>query len=137
METHTKASSVKQALTHSCPLSHSFGSKVRGNRTGIIFNNEMDDFSTPGMDNAFGVPPSPANFIVPGKRPLSSMTPAIVFDAAGQVALLTGASGGTRITTSVFTVRDDDARCMLDASGRYSSLWVQWTLHFVDVVTTE
>ena len=42
------------------------GAKVRGRRTGILFNNEMDDFSTPGHTNAYGLPPSPNNFIVPG-----------------------------------------------------------------------
>ncbi len=41
----------------------SFGSKVVGSRTGIIFNNEMDDFSTPGVTNLWGFKPSPSNFI--------------------------------------------------------------------------
>lgn len=77
----------------------SFGSKTRGSRTGIIFNNEMDDFSTPGTYNSFGVPASPTNFIEPGKMPMSSMCPTLVADETGSVIFMGGGSGGTRITT--------------------------------------
>ena len=54
-------------------------------RTGIIFNNEMSDFSQPDDTDEWGLPPSEANFIEPGKRPTSSMSPTIVTDQSGEV----------------------------------------------------
>ncbi|XP_063962702.1 glutathione hydrolase 1 proenzyme-like [Lytechinus pictus] len=81
-----------------------FGSKVRGEKTGILYNNEMDDFSKPGENNVYGVPPSPSNYIEPGKRPMSSMTPLIVVDREGDVRLVAGASGGPRITLAASLV---------------------------------
>jgi gamma-glutamyltranspeptidase / glutathione hydrolase len=69
--------------------------------TGIIMNNEMDDFSIPNANNSFGFVPSPANFIRPGKRPLSSMSPLIIeFEVNGTLHSVLGGAGGSRIITA-------------------------------------
>jgi len=73
--------------------------------TGIIFNNQMNDFSTPGVSNHYGIPSSPSNFIKPGKRPMSSMCPTIFTDEHGDFVLAAGAAGGSKITLATSYVR--------------------------------
>jgi gamma-glutamyltranspeptidase/glutathione hydrolase len=79
-----------------------YGSKITLPGTGVILNNEMDDFSAqPGAPNAFGLIGSEANSIAPGKRPLSSMAPTIVVKD-GRPILILGGAGGPVIITAVF-----------------------------------
>ncbi|CAF4969765.1 unnamed protein product, partial [Rotaria sp. Silwood1] len=109
-----------------------YGSKVLGPQTGIFYNDQMDNFSTPNTTNHYGVPSSPANYIAPGKRPVSSMSPLIILDNANQrVRLVVGASGGTKITTSVAQVAmlnlwfNQDIKTAIDAARLHSQLLPQ------------
>ncbi|KAK6466019.1 putative gamma glutamyltransferase [Scheffersomyces coipomensis] len=79
-----------------------FGSLVYDSHTGIILNNEMDDFSQPNISNAFNLTPSIFNFIDSYKRPLSSTSPTIIINSTSHTPdFLIGAAGGSRITTAI------------------------------------
>ncbi len=92
------------AVSNTYTLNDDFGSGVVVEGAGFLLNNEMDDFSVkPGTPNLYGVVGSAANAIAPGKRPLSTMTPTIL-TSHGQVAVVIGTPGGSRIATSIFQV---------------------------------
>ncbi|WP_275553464.1 gamma-glutamyltransferase [Mixta sp. Marseille-Q2659] len=82
-------------------LNTNFGSGIVAGSSGILLNNEMDDFSArPGTPNVYGLVGGEANAVQPGKRPLSSMSPTIVVKD-GKTWLITGSPGGSRIITTV------------------------------------
>ena len=106
-----------------------FGSKVIVPGTGVVLNNEMDDFSIhPGVPNAFGLVGAENNAVEPGKRPLSSMSPTIVLDNGGQPVLTAGAAGGPKIITQVVLaiVRQFDFEESLTDAVERPRLHHQW-----------
>jgi gamma-glutamyltranspeptidase/glutathione hydrolase len=91
-------------VTSTYTLEGGFGSHVVVKGAGFLLNNEMGDFNKkPGETNGNGDIGTPANVIAPGKRMLSSMTPAIVAKG-GKLVLLTGSPGGRTIINTVFTI---------------------------------
>ncbi|MEB3316856.1 MAG: gamma-glutamyltransferase, partial [Cyanobacteriota bacterium] len=91
------------ALTTTLNLPFGNGIAVPG--AGFLLNNEMDDFTAkPGSPNAFGLEQGAANAIAPGRRPLSSMAPTLVFRPDGAPWIATGSPGGSRITTAIAQV---------------------------------
>ncbi|KAG5866055.1 hypothetical protein JTB14_004440 [Gonioctena quinquepunctata] len=92
------------AVSVTSSINYIFGAKFLSASTGIILNDSMDDFSSPGETNQFGLPASPSNYIVPGKRPMSSMCPSIILDKNKDVSLVIGGAGGSRITSNVVEV---------------------------------
>ena len=92
------------ALANTYTLNFSYGSGLVAEGTGVLLNNELDDFAAkPGAANAYGLLGDDANAPGPNKRPLSSMSPTIVFKD-GEVELVTGSPGGSRIITTVLQI---------------------------------
>lgn len=120
----------------------SFGSKVIIPGTGVVLNNEMDDFSAqPGVPNFFGLVGAEANAVAPGKRPLSSMSPTIVLKR-GQPILSLGAAGGPTIISQTilniinvldFKMNIDDAI----STPRFHHQWSPDELKIENKVTPE
>jgi len=92
------------AVSNTTTLNFSYGVGLVADGTGVLLNNELDDFTAaPGASNAFGLVGFEANLPGPGKRPLSSMTPTIVLKDDKPV-LVTGSPGGSRIISTVLQV---------------------------------
>ncbi|ORY26867.1 nucleophile aminohydrolase [Naematelia encephala] len=81
-----------------------WGSHVMDEKTGVIFNDEQDDFAVPGAADAFGLMPSPWNYPAPGKKPLSSTSPIIILNSDQTLYAVLGGSGGSRIFGSIAQV---------------------------------
>jgi gamma-glutamyltranspeptidase/glutathione hydrolase len=86
-------------------LNFAYGNGIAVPGAGFLLNNEIDDFTLqPGAANAYGLVQGDANRVAPGRRPLSSMTPTLVFRPDGSPWLATGSPGGSRIITTVLQV---------------------------------
>lgn len=116
----TTADDSGMAVSSTTTVNLLFGNLLMVPSTGVILNNEMNDFSIPGVRNEFGFEPSPANYIRAGKRPLSSITPLIIaYPGDHRLFAAVGAAGGSRIisaTTQVaWRVLEDDGVTMARA----------------------
>ncbi len=94
------------AVSNTYTLNFSYGSGIMADGTGVLLNNEMDDFSAkPGVANAYGLIGGDANAVEARKRPLSSMSPTLVFSPdSDEVMLVTGSPGGSRIITTTLQI---------------------------------
>jgi gamma-glutamyltranspeptidase/glutathione hydrolase len=93
------------AVSLTTTINTSFGSRVVAPASGILLNNEMDDFvARPGVPNHYGLVGSAANAVAPGARPLSSMSPTVLISPDGSERIVVGASGGPFIISSTLQV---------------------------------
>ena len=120
--------SLGNAVSNTYTLNFSYGVGLVADGTGVLLNNELDDFTAaPGASNAFGLVGFEANLPGPGKRPLSSMSPTIVLKD-GKPVLVTGSPGGSRIISTVLQVIVDvlDYRMDVAAAVALPRLHHQW-----------
>ena len=116
------------AVSNTYTLNFSYGLGLVADGTGVLLNNELDDFtSKPGTANAYGLLGFNANLPAPNKRPLSSMTPTIVLKD-GKPFLITGSPGGSRIITTVLQVISNviDFHMTVDKAVSAPRLHNQW-----------
>jgi gamma-glutamyltranspeptidase/glutathione hydrolase len=118
------------AVSTTQTINYSFGSCVVADGTGIVLNDEMDDFTTmPGTQNVFGLVTGKKNDIAPGKRPLSSMSPTMIFDRDGKLQLVVGSPGGPRIINATLQtiVNTLDFKMPLLEAVHATRIHHQWT----------
>ena len=116
------------AVSNTYTLNFSYGIGLVAEGTGVLLNNEMDDFAAkPGAQNAYGLVGGAANAVAPGARPLSSMSPTFVFKD-GKLLLVTGSPGGSRIITTVLQVIVNliDFRMNLAEAVAFPRIHHQW-----------
>jgi gamma-glutamyltranspeptidase / glutathione hydrolase len=117
----TVVDSDRNAVSLTFTVNLGFGAGVVAAGTGIVLNNEMDDFAiAPNIPNAFGLVGQQANAIAPGKIPLSSMTPTIVTEK-GRLKLAVGSPGGSTIITTVFQILLNSLVYKMDAGQAVSA----------------
>ncbi len=116
------------AVSNTYTLNFSYGVGLVADGTGVLLNNELDDFTAaPGASNAYGLVGYEANLPGPGKRPLSSMSPTIVLKD-GKPVLVTGSPGGSRIISTVLQVIVDVLDYHMDVAAAVAAprLHHQW-----------
>ncbi|CAH1780974.1 unnamed protein product [Owenia fusiformis] len=89
------------AVAISATITQVFGSKILGEKTGILYNSALVDFSLPGAKAKNGEPCEPASALSPGKRPVTQMCPTIIVDSDGVISHVIGGSGGAKLTPAV------------------------------------
>ncbi|MDZ4225167.1 MAG: gamma-glutamyltransferase, partial [bacterium] len=124
------------AVASTQTINNYFGSGLVAAGTGVVLNDEMDDFAIqPGVANAYGLVGGEANAIAPGKKPLSSMAPTFVFNPKGELVMALGSPGGPKIITAVlhtllnriaFKVKPLEAV----AAKRYHHQWIPDVLEY-------
>jgi gamma-glutamyltranspeptidase / glutathione hydrolase len=122
------ADSAGNAVSNTYTLNFSYGVGMVADGTGVLLNNELDDFTAaPGASNAYGLVGFGANLPGPGKRPLSSMSPTIVLKD-GKPVLVTGSPGGSRIISTVLQVIVDVLDYHMDIAAAVAAprLHHQW-----------
>jgi gamma-glutamyltranspeptidase/glutathione hydrolase len=129
------------AVALTTTINTSFGSRVIGSKSGVLLNNEMDDFvARPGEANHYGLVGSEANAVAPGARPLSSMSPTVLISPDESQRIVVGASGGPFIISSTLQVIVDIIDFQMDVAEavsvpRIHHQWAPNTL-FVDTHTS-